>query len=105
MALGQIGMRLDDFSALTPDEFAAIWRAWAERSTARERAEWERTRMECCCILQPYSRGSLNPTDVMRFPWDDDDSVTSSETRHEPELTREELKERYRAAKAAAGLT
>ncbi|MCM1028024.1 MAG: hypothetical protein NC342_00695 [Pseudoflavonifractor sp.] len=55
--------------------------------------------------LYQYSRGSLSPTDVMRFPWDDDSPATPSETWHEPEPTREELKERYRAAKAAAGLT
>ena len=46
MALGAMGLRLCDFEALTPDEFASVWQRWRAREEGAERARWERTRME-----------------------------------------------------------
>lgn len=103
MALGAMGLRLCDFEALTPDEFARVWQRWRAREEGAERARWERTRMECCCILQPYAKGALTPRDIMRFPWDADDDG-SADTDCAEGLTREEIMARYRAAKAAARL-
>ncbi len=97
-----MGLRLADFEALTPEEFGETWSRWREREEMLQRAEWERVRMQCCCILQPYSKDTLKPEDVLRFPWDNEAHPATSS---EPELTREELMERYRVARVAAGLT
>lgn len=98
-----MGLRLADFEALTPEEFVEIWNRWREREEMLQRAEWERVRMQCCCILQPYSRDAIRPVDVMRFPWDNrPDEADDKQAGHD--MTREEILERYRAAKAAAGL-
>ncbi len=106
VALGVIGLSLDDFMALTPDEFAAVWRVWSDRSEATNRDRWERTRLECCCVLQPYTSGALRPVDVMRFPWDNQTAAAGETPKvSAPELTREQIMQRYREAKAAAGLT
>ncbi|MCM1518960.1 MAG: hypothetical protein NC117_09990 [Pseudoflavonifractor sp.] len=106
VALGVIGLNLDDFMALTPEEFAAVWQIWSDRSESANRDNWERTRLECCCILQPYTSGTLRPVDVMRFPWDSQAGSEGDKAKvSAPELTREQLMERYRQTKADAGLS
>lgn len=48
--------------------------------------EWNQTRQICYTIIQSQSTKSLQPTDVLRFPWDDvevKDEVTPSKTREE----------------------
>ena len=99
--MGCIGMSMDDFCRCTPSEFYAAYEAWNEMQTSRERGRWERIRMQCLCSMQPYSKSKLTPQDIMRFPWED---------KHLPQvgkkekLSREEIMERYRAAKKRAGL-
>lgn len=46
MELRIIGLGLDDFMALTQDEFAAVWRVLSDSSEAANRYRWERTRLE-----------------------------------------------------------
>ena len=70
MAVGRIGMSVDDFCRCTPLEFSAIAQGWNEGEQQRERSAWERTRMLCTTMLQPYSKKRLEPQDVMRFAWD-----------------------------------
>lgn len=45
-----------------------------------ERGDWERTRMMMLASIQPHSRKSLTPNDIMRFKWDDE----HKEQAHEP---------------------
>ena len=59
IAMGCIGMRMDDFCRCTPSEFKAIFNQWKENSESRQRGEWERVRMACLCSLQPYSKSTL----------------------------------------------
>ncbi|WP_135472775.1 hypothetical protein [Duncaniella freteri] len=100
--MGCIGMSRNDFEECTPSEFSGIYEAWSHREERLERGRWERTRMECLCLLQPYSKRTLKPKDVMNFPWDNpkDDSAAGSGT----DETREEIMTRYREAKRAYGL-
>ena len=94
-----MGMSLDDFCRCTPSEFLSAWEhrnKWQERM---EQGHWERLRMACLCMLQPYSKNTLSARDVMQFPWDEDAKTNSRET-----VSDEELKRRYREAKRAAGL-
>lgn len=95
-------MGIEDFERCTPSEFAAIAGQWRREREAEERGAWERARLTCLCILQPYSRRALRARDVMEFPWDAEGEAEASPGR---ELSRAEVMERYRRAKAAAGLT
>lgn len=66
-----MGLGLEEFYGLTPEEFEVIYRHWREEREERRREEWERARLTCLCILQPYSREALKARDVMAFPWDE----------------------------------
>ena len=109
MAVGRIGMSIDDFCRCTPLEFSAIAEGWNEGEQARQRAAWERTRMQCTCMLQPYSKKGLKPTDVMRFDWDPSRGSGTGErvpdARKKAErLTTKEIWERFEKAKREQGL-
>lgn len=43
-ALGCVGMRLDDFERMPPDEFSAVCEAHAKTREADRRESWEQTR-------------------------------------------------------------
>lgn len=78
MAVGQIGMRLNDFCALTPSEFRSVHGRWQEAEEARERAGWERARMLATYAVQPYSKKRLKPSDLMTFPWERPDTKNAA---------------------------
>lgn len=102
IALGCIGMSMDDFCRCTPSEFRAVYAGWWDMAEGRRREAWERLRMECLCSLQPYSKKRLEAADIMRFPWDDAEHGRGEETQKEP--SRGEIMERYRRAKAMRGM-
>lgn len=101
IAMGCMGMSMEDFCRCAPSEFYAAWKAWSEREQRVERLAWERMRMECLCILQPHSRRELTVRDVMTFAWEK--SAGEAEAEKET-LTAEELRERVERAKARYGL-
>jgi len=70
--VGCIGMTVDDFCQCTPSEFRAVYEGYVESEQRRERSAWERARMQCVTILQPYSKHPLDPRDVFRFKWDNE---------------------------------
>lgn len=90
-------MSLHDFERCTPFEFQSIFDAWSRRLEGAEHAEWDRMRYLCMCILQPYSKKKLRPTDVVVFPW---------ERKSEPVevLSKEEQEARYEAALKRYGI-
>ena len=98
-ALGCIGLSLDDFCRCTPAEFSAIHQCWADNERRKERGAWERTRMQCTTMLQPYSRHRLDPEDVLRFEWDGDHGDDDTE-----KLTAKEIRERFEKVKREQGL-
>lgn len=95
--MGCIGMAVDDFCRCTPPEFMAVYENWAESEQRRERASWERARMQCTCMLQPYSRHRLDPQDVFRFAWEKNGDGDES-------LSTEEIWERFGKVKEEQGL-
>lgn len=99
-------MSLDDFMSCTPTEIAAIHEQWLNDGIAREHAQWERARMMCMCMLQPYAKNTLSPSDVMVFPWEGkgDDEMKTNNTNTDDQLTRAEILARFEEAKEAAGL-
>lgn len=68
--MGCIGMNLDDFRRCTPAEFSVIYRFWLQHDERNVQNDWEQTRFLACCMLQPYSKKKLSPTDVCRFSWE-----------------------------------
>lgn len=82
IALGCIGMSMQDFERCTPSEFKATFDAWNGGRERLERGEWERVRMSCLCSLQPYSKKKLRPTDIMEFPWEKQEVKTESVRKH-----------------------
>lgn len=66
---------------------------------SRDRGERERLRMQCLCTLQPYSKKTLDASDIMSFPWE-----TEQKSENEVKMDKEDTLRRYREAKAAAGL-
>lgn len=102
MAVGEIGMSLDDFDRLTPAEFEAIFRRWASGQERAERAGWEQTRAQVMAALAPYTDRRLTPHEVLPLPWDGEPCAGAASPREE--LTGEQRAERYRAAVAARGL-
>jgi hypothetical protein len=94
-----MGMALNDFLRLTPKEFSLICERWNEKEDARERSEWERTRMTCLCLLQPHSKKQLKAEDVMSFAWDSKPDRTTGE-----EVSREDKLRRFEEVKKARGL-
>lgn len=109
IAMGCMGMSMDDFCRCTPSEFNEAYEAWGECQERLERGAWERMRMQCLCSLQPYSSKKLRAEDLMRFPWE----VKSEEVRvknsladkGQEEMSHEEVMERYREAAKRAGLS
>jgi hypothetical protein len=92
-------MSVDDFCQCTPLEFQAVYQAWAEAEQRRERSAWERTRLLCTTMLQPYSKMRLDPQDVMEFAWDGDHSEDES-----GKLSAKEIRERFEKVKREQGL-
>lgn len=95
--MGAIGMSLDDFCRSTPAEFRSVADAWHRAEERRERSGWEQTRMQCLYMLQPYSRRMIEPRDVMRFPWDAEETQTEK-------LTTKEIRERFERVKREQGI-
>lgn len=97
LALGCVGMSMDDFCRLTPFEFKKVWEQWQAMRENSERSEWQRTRMTCLYILQPYSKKRLKPSDVMTFPWE-------QKKRKSEMPSRREIQKRFERIKKERGL-
>ena len=97
--MGCMGKSLADFCRCTPSEYEKIWKSWKEGEERAERAAWERTRMLCLCMLQPWTESRLEARDVLRFPWEEE-----PREKDKPSVDREEIMRRYKAAREAAGL-
>ena len=96
-------MSIPDFDRCTPDEFRAIYDAWAKINDSENRVGWERARLLCLCLLLPYASKQLTPRDVMEFPWeitDTSEPVSISSTNDT-----EEINQRYLEAKKRYGLS
>lgn len=105
MALGCIGMSFDDFERCTPSEFWQVYTMWQERIVGEQRGGWERARMMCLCILQPYSKEVLKARDIMVFPWDSENEGSSDLDNRSPrQESRADLLALMEAVKKERGL-
>ncbi len=63
-------MSLDDFCALTPDEFTAVCTAYGDKAEADMHGDWERMRMLATITIQPHIKGKMTPDRLLPFPWE-----------------------------------
>ena len=91
-ALGCVGMRLDDFERMTPDEFSAVCEAHAKTREADSHESWEQTRALAYTLSGPYMK---HKTTVQRFwplPWDEKKEKRGADR---VVMSREEQKRRF----------
>jgi len=61
-----------DFWKMTLIEVVWAVDAWREGEAQKEKDNWERARMGWYYSLLPHGGRGLKPTDLHRFPWEDD---------------------------------
>lgn len=101
IALGCIGLSLDDFFALTPEEFCSVCKAWQETRDALYRDSWERTRTHATILVQPHTKKQITARQLLPLPWDKvatrkgQDTEAPKETMEQRKARFEELKKRF----------
>ena len=92
MAIGCIGMPLEEFCSLYFEEFENICNAWIEMHEAQAREEWERTRILAAICIQPHIKKKITPKQLLPLPWDSNHRKPQPE---KPQLSKEELRARF----------
>jgi len=84
-----MGLRPDDFNALTPAEFIYAWFGWSEQQQSLNKQAWERERWAVwiTTCIQLDTKDRLPMTQMFPLPWEENLDVPQ-------ELTMEERKER-----------
>ena len=70
IALGVLGMSLEDFDRLTPAEFNAVYDKWSKGEESRRKEEWERARLVATILVSPHVKNKVTPQRLMPLPWD-----------------------------------
>ena len=71
MAVGQIGLGVNEFYDLTFDEFAAIAEAYHKMQEQEYRNGWEQTRFIAYHAVVPHTgKRKIRITDIARFHWE-----------------------------------
>ena len=67
-----MGLSYDDFCRLDFEEFAAVWKAYAEQRDTNYKDEWQRMRLLATIVIQPHlAKGrKVTPEKLLPFPWD-----------------------------------
>lgn len=91
-------MRPQDFEALYTDEWDAACQAWSTQRQNMRQEEWERNRWLAACMLQPWAKKSLKPTDLVLFPWENNKTTA-------PQLSKEQHRKRMQQALEKLGAT
>ncbi|MCM1332773.1 MAG: hypothetical protein NC248_09205 [Bacteroides sp.] len=92
LAVGCVGMTVDDFCGCYYDEFESICRSWSAMTESKNRDSWERMRFLAAISIQPHVKRKLTPKRLLPLPWDEKDK----KNRHEqPELSADEKRMRF----------
>jgi hypothetical protein len=72
VALGCIRLSYDDFCKLDFEEFAAVYKAYAEQRDTDFKDNWQRMRLLATIVIQPHldKRHKVTPEKLLPFPWD-----------------------------------
>ena len=87
--IGVIGMSVEDWSGLSPDEFGFVCQAYNEKEEARLQDEWERMRLLATMTIQPHVKNRLHAEKLLPLPWD------RKQKNEEPPVSKEEAKARF----------
>lgn len=84
----------DDFCNMDFQEFAAVYKAYAEQRDFDYKNSWERMRLLAAITIQPHlAKGKkITPEKLLPFPWDK--KKTRKRNAKEPELTPQQQRER-----------
>ena len=99
IGMGVLGMSLDDWERLRPDEFEACWRAHADCEDEAERAAWERMRLLATIVVQPHCKSKLTAKKLLPLPWDNKTQVHNEA----PKMSKEEHLARMETARRKMG--
>ena len=89
IATACIGLSLNDFCRLTPDEFSYVCKAYTDTSEMRRQESWERARAVATLTVQPHLKHQMSAGKLMPFPWDD---KAKPSPQPKPKKTKEEEK-------------
>lgn len=75
------------------EEFAAVYKAYAEQRDADFKDNWQRMRLLASIVIQPHlaKNRKLTPEKLLPFPWDKKKEAKRSD---KPKLTPEQQRER-----------
>lgn len=81
IALGCIRLTYDDFCKMDFEEFAAVYKAYAEQRDTDFKDEWQRMRMLAAIVIQPHlaKNRKITPEKLLPFPWDKKRAKCSSD--------------------------
>ena len=93
IALGCIRLSYDDFCKMDFEEFAAVYKAYAEQRDIDFKDEWQRMRLLAAIVIQPHlaKNRKITPEKLLPFPWDKKRAKCSSD---KPKLTPEQQRKR-----------
>lgn len=69
-AVGVIGMRLDDFCRLSPEEFSLVSEAFSHNQEQHVEDSWERMRLQTAITIQPHCKNRIRKEQLIPLPWD-----------------------------------
>lgn len=70
IAVGQMGLALEDFLRLTPSEYNKAYESWLRHNEMREKQEWERARWMVFKAMTPPKKQQITVYDLIKFPWE-----------------------------------
>lgn len=94
IALGCIRLSYDDFCKMDFEEFASVYKAYAEQRDTDFKDEWQRMRLLAAIVIQPHlAKGKkITPEKLLPFPWDK--KKTKKRSAKEQALTVQQQRER-----------
>lgn len=94
MALGRMGMRLDDLRRLTVGEFEEVVRQWMAKEEAKYHDEWERMRLLATISVMPHTKKRVTPHGLLPLPWDTK-GPARSKRKQTPAMDKESQRRRF----------
>lgn len=87
------------------DEFAAVYKAYAEQRDLDFKDRWNRMRLLGTIMLQPHAtRGrKITPEKLLRFPWDGEKKQKGEAAKKPREMTPEQQRRRMEELVKALG--
>ena len=72
IAVGEVGMTLQEFFELSPQQFSSIYKSYSEKTQRQARQQWEIARWHAAIILSPNAKKghTITPKDICVFDWE-----------------------------------